>query len=258
MLDAHNHLHQLPDPDTRIREMRSVGLVGCVVNGTSESDWPAVAALADRHPDFVRPAFGLHPWYAHRRSSAWLGQLTGFLDRYPHASIGECGVDRWTNQPDLDTQLQAFLPQLRLARELNRPVTIHALKAWGPLLDALDREPPPSCGWLIHSYGGSPELVEQLVPCGAYFSFSGYFLHPRKARVLDAFRQVPDERLLLETDAPSMLPPATEITHPLAEAQNHPANLPAIATALASRLDQDPTALVHRCTLNTDRLFPAR
>ncbi len=255
LLDAHNHLHQLPDPDARIREMRDAGIAGCVVNGTSEEDWPAVAALAERHPDFVHPAFGLHPWYAHRRTLSWLDVLKSFLERFPHASIGECGLDRWIDEPSIEEQLEVFLPQLALARERDLPVTIHALKAWGPLLDALEAEPPSERGFLLHSYGGSPEFVEQLVPLGARFSFSGHFLHPRKTKSLDAFRAVPADRLLLETDAPSMLPPREIITHPLPDDQNHPANLPAIAAELANRLGEDPPSLIARCSENTRRLL---
>ncbi|MCH7226781.1 TatD family hydrolase [Haloferula sp. A504] len=251
LIDAHNHLHQLPDPEEAIRAMRRVGIEGCVVNGTSEDDWPAVAELAEQHPDFIRPAFGLHPWHAHQRSDDWLDTLQAFLDRFPGASIGECGVDRWIDNPPIELQLEVFLPQLALARERNLPITIHALKAWGPLLDALDQEPPPERGFLLHSYGGSPELVAQLLPLGARFSFSGHFLHPRKTRVVEAFRAVPPDRLLLETDAPSMPPPEEIITHSLPDGQNHPANLPAIATGLARHLSEDPAALIDRCTKNT-------
>lgn len=255
MFDAHNHLHQFPEPDSVIAEMKAAGIAGCVVNGTSEDDWPDVAALAARHPDFVHPAFGLHPWHAHRRSSNWLDVLSGFLDRFPRASVGECGLDRWIDEPSLDEQLDVFLPQLALARERDLPVTIHALKAWGPLLDAFEKEAPPKCGFLLHSYNGSPEFVDQLVPLGARFSFSGHFLDPRKAKSLDAFRAVPADRLLLETDAPDMAPPEPCITHPLPDNRNHPANLPAIARALAEHLSEDPASLVTRCTENTRQLL---
>ncbi len=255
VLDAHNHLHQFADPEAVIDAMKAAGIDGCVVNGTSEEDWPAVADLAVRHPDFIRPAFGLHPWHAHHRSAGWRDQLERLLDRFPAASIGECGLDRWVDEPSLDEQLEVFLPQLALARERGLAITIHALKAWGPLLEALDEEPPPEPGFLLHSYGGSPEFVEQIAPRGARFSFSGHFLHPRKAGALEAFRAVPGDRLLLETDAPSMPPPAEFTSHPLPDGQNHPANLPRIAAGLAAALEEDPVRLVARCTENTREFF---
>ncbi|MEP4079669.1 TatD family hydrolase [Haloferula sp.] len=255
LFDAHNHLQRFPDPDAIIAGMKTAGITGCIVNGTSESDWPQVAELAENHPDFVHPAFGLHPWFAHQRSNSWIETLHSYLDRFSHASVGECGLDRWIKQPDLDEQLTVFLPQLTLARERNLPITIHALKAWGPLLETFEKEPPPERGFLLHSFGGSPELVTQLTPLGAHFSFSGYFLHPRKSTVLDAYRTVPSDRLLLETDAPEMLPPAEIISHPLPGEQNHPANLASIATSLASHLQRPREELIDACTQNTKAYF---
>jgi TatD DNase family protein len=255
LIDAHNHLQRFADPDRIIAEMKAVGLTGCIVNGTSESDWPQVAKLAENHPDFVRPTFGLHPWFAHQRSNRWLETLISYLDHFPHASIGECGLDRWIKHPALDEQLATFLPQLALARERHLPITIHALKAWGPLLEAFKKEPPPTHGFLLHSFGGSPELIAQLTPLGARFSFSGYFLQPKKASILESYRAVPPDRLLLETDAPEMLPPTEIITHPLPENQNHPANLPAIAQALAQHLQRPVEELIATCTANARTFF---
>ena len=212
-----------------------------------------------RFPGFVHPAFGLHPWQRRRTAPVdWLESLASFLDRFPAATIGECGLDRWIRQPDIELQKDVFLAQLQLATERRLPVTVHCLKAWGPLLECLENANPPA-GFLLHSFGGTPELVRQLAPLGARFSFSGHFLHPRKAAVLDAFRTVPADRLLLETDAPDMLPPAAQITHPLATPDstplNHPANLPAIAEALAAHLGTTPDHLARQTTANAHAFF---
>ncbi len=215
--------------------MRSAGVARCVVNATCERDWPAVAALADAHPDLVMPAFGIHPWRAHTAEPGWQDRLAALLERYPRASIGECGVDRWVASPEISVQMPVFLEQLRLARELDLPVTVHCLKAWEPLFEAFDREPPPH-RFLMHSFGGSVETARRLLPLGARFSFSGYFLQPRKVKMLEVFRTIPRDRLLMETDAPDMLPPETLVHHPLPGGHNHPANLPGIGAALAAVL----------------------
>lgn len=252
--DSHTHLQRFADPTRIITEMQAAGVAGCVVNGTGEDDWESVASLAERFPDFITPAFGLHPWKAHLRSAAWLTALEHFLDRFPAASIGECGLDGWVAQPSLAVQREVFLPQLALARERRLPLTIHALKAWEPLFDAFAAEPPPE-KFLLHSFGGSPELVKRLVAMGAYFSFSGHFLHPRKAKVLDAFKTIPRDRLLLETDAPDMLPPPEFIAHPLPDGQNHPANLPLIAAGLAAAIEISPEDLAEITTANHAGFF---
>lgn len=254
LLDSHNHLQRFADPTRIIAEMQSAGIAGCVVNGTGEDDWEAVATLAESHPDFVTPAFGLHPWKTHLRSESWLATLEACLDRFPTASIGECGLDGWVAEPSLAIQREVFLPQLALARERGLAITIHALKAWDPLFDAFATEPPPE-KFLLHSFGGSPELVKRLAAMGACFSFSGHFLHPRRAKVLDAFRAVPPDRLLLETDAPDMLPPPESIAHPLPDGQNHPANLPCIAAGLAAALEVSTRQLATITAANHAKLF---
>ena len=255
-VDAHNHLQdaRLGDRTGLISEMKRAGVRRCVVNATRESDWSDVEDLARSEPDFVVPAFGIHPWNAHTISDGWRERLIALLDRFPQASIGECGLDQWVSEPPLEIQRPVFLEQLRLARQLDRAITIHCLKAWGPLFDAFAEAPPPS-RFLIHSFGGSIEVAHRLIPLGAYFSFSGHFLHPQKSATLEVFRNLPPERILLETDAPDMLPPPGVITHPLAGNHNHPANLAAIGQALAVALGMSAHDLADLTHDNWKRCF---
>lgn len=236
--DAHNHLQdpRLGDPEPRIASMRAAGVDRCVVNATSEDDWAAVEALVSADPDFVVPAFGIHPWKAHLAEPGWEQRLAALLEKHPQAALGECGVDGWVASPPMALQLPVFLAQIRLARELDRPLSIHCLKAWQPLFEAFREEPPPP-RFLMHSFGGSIEIARRLLPLGAYFSVSGYFLHERKAAVVAVFRQLPKDRILVESDAPDMLPPENRISHPLPGGHNHPANLPRIAEGLAAALE---------------------
>jgi TatD DNase family protein len=97
---------------------------------------------------------------------------------------------------------------------------------------------PPLRAFVLHSYGGSADLVREFVQRGAFFSFSPYFLHERKARQRDVFQGIPLDRLLVETDAPDMAPPLELNEHPLAESGtgvplNHPLNLILAYRALA-------------------------
>lgn len=254
--DSHNHLQdsRLGDPGQLIAAMKQAGVARCVVNATREADWQAVANMAATEPDLILPAFGIHPWHAHTASTDWQDRLASLLEEHPQASIGECGLDSWITTPPLEIQHPIFIQQLQLARKLDRPLTIHCLKAWGALFDAFSEAPPPS-RFLMHSFGGSIETARRLIPLGAFFSFSGHFLHPRKSAVLDVFRQLPPDRILLETDAPDMLPPPQLITHPLPENLNHPANLPAIGQALAAALGMAPETLAETTRLNARRCF---
>lgn len=238
MQDAHNHLQDRRFEGIRedvIITMLNHGVTRCVVNGTSPRDWPKVAALAAQYPKLIIPSFGLHPWQ--QPTNGWHEQLVTHLDSVPHACIGECGLDRWIIDHDIDVQRAVFTAQLDLAEQRNLPLSIHCLKAWGILLEILESHALPERGFLLHSYAGSAELVPRLAKLGAYFSFSGHFLHERKQNVREAFMAVPPDRLLIETDAPDMLPPDHVIGHPLENQLNHPANLLGIHAAASDFLD---------------------
>lgn len=254
MNDAHNHLQDTRFDGFRedvIMEMLDQGIQHCVVNGTRPSDWAKVAKLAKDYPEIVIPSFGLHPWHAAEAINhpGWLDQLTHLLDTTPNACIGECGLDRGIEGYDKDQQTQVFTLQLKLAASRNLPISIHCVRAWGQLIDMLESTPLPQRGFLLHSYGGSAELIPRFARLGGYFSFSGAMLRSHKQKTRDIFTQVPPDRLLLETDAPDMLPPNEIISHPLAGNINHPANLPNIANAASHFLDTS------QCEQNFNNLF---
>lgn len=258
--DAHNHLQ-----DDRFGGSQSellavcdqAGIARMVVNGACEEDWQQVLALA-RETKIVLPSFGYHPWYLHERTAEWLKTLENMLDKVPSA-VGEIGLDRW--KPDLPYagQEEAFLAQLRIATERNRPVSIHCLQAWGRMLELLQTSLRPACGFLLHSYGGPAEMIPAFSKLGAYFSFPGYFLQERKLKQRETFRHVPADRLLIETDAPDQHLPPEKILHPFAgpdgKPQNHPANLPAVYAGLSEFLGEKNEILTARVEDNFLRLF---
>lgn len=235
-----------------VAEMQAAGIVGCVVNATREADWEAVAALAREFPGYVFPAYGIHPWYADTAEKGWEERLRERLVADPTASVGEVGVDGWVESPGMEAQFGVFVKQAEIAEELGRAMTVHCLKAWEPLFEAMDCAAAWPEKYLMHSFGGSAEIAERLVKKGAWFSFSGHFLHPRKAKVLEVFRKLPDDRILLETDAPDMMPPEEFIGFPLAEGVNHPANLRQIAEAFGRETRE---GMLDKIAENTKRFW---
>lgn len=251
--DCHCHLHLLPPEISISGLMASAGIGRWVVNATCEAEWPAVTALAAAWPGRIIPAYGIHPWRAAEVLPGWEQRLVGYLERDPSATVGECGVDGVV-AVDMALQGAVFRSQLRVARELHRPLSIHVVRAWAALHDAFARERPPQ-RFLLHAYSGSVETARQLARQGAWFSFNGAFLDPRRERLHQVFWQLPPDRLVLETDAPMMPPPPPWTSHPLADGANHPANLPRIAVGLARLLGMSPDELLPSLAANADALF---
>jgi TatD DNase family protein len=283
--DAHNHLHdeRFGGRQTELVETcRREGIVSMAVNGSREEDWPQVAALADRFPGLIIPSFGYHPWYVGERTPDWQQALARILEERPGATIGEIGLDRWKPGLSYEGQEEVFAWQLGLAVERERPASIHCLRAWGRLFELLRAHPRPARGFLLHSYGGPAEMIAPLAKLGAYFSFPGYFMHKRKTRQRETFKQVPPDRLLIETDAPDQSLPSDEVVvgsgsgapdpasvgpspvrHSFMDSTtgievNHPANLAAIYRFVAGMLQESEENLAARVEANFKRLFENR
>ena len=185
--DAHSHLDQPRSPDL----LR-------VVCGTSEGDWEAVLAHAASERQAL-PMLGLHPWFVAEAAPGWLGRLESLLQDH-RAGLGECGLDFSRKATDRGVQTTAFRHQLRLAHRLHRPVAMHVVRAWGPLLDLLREEGVPPAGALVHAFSGSPEVARSLQSLGVFLSFSGDLLKPERAALGEALQAVHPDHLLLETD----------------------------------------------------------
>lgn len=234
IFDAHNHLQApelAPHLDGIIATREAERMV---VNGTCEADWPAVERLAAEHT-WVRPSYGVHPWEVDGVSSRWLETLSAFLDR--GGFVGEIGLDRWKTDANFARQREVFRAQWREGARRGRPITVHCLRAWGPLVEEL-RE-LPRADFLIHAYGGPREMVGEFARLGAYFSFSGSFLAAGREKKRAAFLEVPADRLLVETDAPSMALPRELARVPLppdasGQPVNHPGNLAVAYEGLAA------------------------
>jgi TatD DNase family protein len=257
--DAHNHLQDPkfdPDRDGIISSIRMTNIRGMVVNGTTESDWSQVQGLAASDPSVI-PSFGIHPWFAAARTPGWARSLEQ-ITASSRSAIGETGLDRYISNYDMADQKIVFEHHLRLAIELNRPITVHCLYAVDDLLEVLERVPVPACGFLIHAYSCGAKWIEHFTELGAYFSFSGYFLNRGKEERLDAFKAIPDERLLVETDAPSMLLPPEKELFSLGtgeQRRNHPGNLVVAYQELARLRGVSENELQQQVEKNFIRLF---
>ncbi len=198
LFDAHCHLQALAadGAGSAIARARASGVARMACCATGEADWAAVQALAGAHPEVV-PLFGLHPWKAAGARPGWEARLEDLLALSP-AGLGECGLDFSRRTADREAQVAALRLQLRLAGRLDRPVALHCVRAWGPLLGLLREAGVPSAGAMVHAFSGSAETARELQDLGLFLSFT------RPGPALGAVRE---DRLLVESDGdPSELP----------------------------------------------------
>jgi TatD DNase family protein len=250
LFDAHCHLQDKRYGDRLpliIGRAHAAGVERMMCCGSEENDWEAVKKIACEYKN-VLPSFGMHPLYLRGHSDKWLENLKACLLAVP-SGVGEIGLDSGMEPYDEAGQEKIFTAQLRLARELNRPVTIHCRKAWGKLLEILKQQGGVPSGGVLHTYSGSAEMVPVFEEMGLYISFSGAITRPGSKRAHRALAAVSPERLLIETDSPDILPVGA--TGEL----NEPANLVIIARCVAALLGKSFDEVAELTYKNAERLF---
>lgn len=198
---------------------------------------------------------GLHPFFVNTltptEAKIKVESLKEYLFSYHNNTVvlGECGLDfvRAASPAAKALQVEVFRAQVELARELDLPMSIHCVKAHGPLLELLrERETPPS---IMHAYSGSAEVARALVDMGHCISFAANICIANARKVIDAARAVPSDRLLIETDSPDQTPPARR------PAENEPAFIRDVAERLAELRDVPLDELARTTFSNACRLL---
>jgi TatD DNase family protein len=236
LFDAHCHLQDkriFAKAGDIVARAREAGVTHMLCCGTRESDWDAVKALAARYPEII-PAFGLHPWFAGERSDAWLEKLETLLREVPAAAVGEIGLDHVIDERNDEDQAMVFIAQLKLARNLKRAVSMHCRKAWGTMMEILEKQCGTPDGGAVHSYSGPPDLIRQFETLNVSLSFSGSITYDRNKRGKASLTAVAERYLLVETDSPDIPPLGVE------QGTNEPAHLKKVA---------ETTALVRGCSV---------
>ena len=255
-VDSHNHL-DLPafdaDRAAVLDRARAAGVVGHLIAGVDRDGWIRQRRLAADVPG-VRWTAGLHPQIAAGMTTDAIDAALDGLPRCfdgPNAAsgVGETGLDRLFVDPaSMDVQIHAFRAQLALARELEQPLVLHIVKAHGAALDVLKADGVPPAGGVIHSYSGNAELARQYVKLGLCIGFVGAVCRPNARKLHAAAAAVPDDRLLIETDAPDQSPPG-------GPKRNEPAALIRVAEAVAAIRNCHPDRILSHSTRNAERLF---
>nr|XP_043626775.1 uncharacterized metal-dependent hydrolase YabD-like isoform X2 [Erigeron canadensis] len=272
LFDAHCHLQDpriFDKAPELIKTALEKGILHFAVNGISEKDWHVVKEMSDDYPSVV-PSFGLHPWFIGDRTSTWFSTLKAMLKANPEAAVGEIGLDKGplASGIDFNDQVEVFRPQLQLAKDLKRPVSVHCVDAFEELLDIMKSIGPFPEGVILHSYIGSAEMVPEFAKLGCYFSFSGHLMPMEETKAKKMLKAVPSDRILLETDSPDALPiykdsdclflvkkqDSLSDGEP-EETLNQPANIVYVLSYVASLLDLPKQELAHVSYRNSMHVF---
>lgn len=250
IIDTHIHLDATQftsDLDAVIDRARATGIQAFITIGTSPESNRRALALTEKYPD-VWAAVGLHPHEAERWDDRLATELESLINHPRVVAIGETGLDFYRNHASPNAQRRAFVGQLAIARRQQLPVIIHARNAYPQVLDELEVSGVSSV--IMHCFTGDQATAQRCITNGWYIAFGGAATYPSNSLLQDIIRQMPIDRLLLETDAP-YLPP-----QPFRGQRNEPAWLLYTLTCCARVRSLTPSRFGEQLVANTTHAFP--
>lgn len=209
-VDSHCHLDRLDlspydgNLDLALDAARARGVHRFLAIATSLEDAPSVANIARRHDD-VDISVGVHPLHATGEEPGMV-EIRDCAERLGAVAIGETGLDFHYDSLSRETQHRRFVAHLQAARELELPVVIHTRKARRETLELVREHIDPAVGGVLHCFTEDLEMAREAMRLGLLVSFSGIVTFASAAALRDVVRQVPLDRLLIETDSPFLAP----------------------------------------------------
>ena len=241
------------DRDAVMARALEAGVRRQVVTGTDISSSKQAAALAAAHPAVLSSTAGFHPHHAEKFAAA-REEMTELLRRPEVVAVGECGLDYYRNFSPPEAQRAAFTAQLRIAVTVGKPVFLHQRDAHADFTAILKDFRGDLKGGVAHCFTGGRAELADYVALDLYIGVTGWLNDERRGQPLrDAVPHIPADKLLLETDAPYLLPRDLE-PRPKSR-RNEPCYLPHIARTVARLRGESLQAVAAATTSNAILFF---
>lgn len=250
-IDTHSHLYDeafAGEEDLALQRAVDAGVTKLIFPDIDSQSRASMFAFADRHPDNIFPCLGLHPTSVDADWEQEMMEVEKHLDRKITA-IGEVGIDCYWSKEFLDQQKEVFRIQLEMASRLDLPVIIHSRESTELIINILKENKHLGSRGVFHAYSGSKETFRELEKLGDWYIGIGGVLTYKKASIAETVKEIPLERILLETDSPYLTPV------PFRGKRNESSYVPFIAQKLSELTGRDIQEIAGTTTTNAQKLF---
>ena len=251
LIDSHAHLDDGRfdrDREILIKSLKENGIDLVVNPGADLQSSIKAVALAEEYEN-IYAAVGVHPHSAKEMDHSTIGILKSFTNREKVIAIGEIGLDYHYDNSPRDIQRERFIEQINLAKEVNLPIIVHSRSASGDTFDILKEAQDGNLEGVLHCYSGSVEMAIEYIKLGFYISIAGPVTFKNSRVLKEVVREVPLDKLLIETDSPYLTP------EPYRGKRNEPIYVRYVAGTIAEIKGTSFEDIAKATGENTRRLF---
>lgn len=228
MIDTHSHINMIKGLSLYeiIKNAFDNGIDKIIVPSAYPADMENIMDLVNKY-DNVYGMLGIHPSEVKSWDDSFIEKIKNYAKNSKIAAIGEIGLDYYWDKSFNDLQKEVFIKQIKLANELNLPIDIHDREAHKDTYDII-QEHNNGSKVIMHCFSGSVEFARECVKAGFYLGIGGVVTFKNAVKMKEVAKDIPLERILLETDAPYLTPV------PFRGKENQPAYVKYVAEEIAS------------------------
>ena len=237
-----------------IEDAKKVGVTQFIITGTTVNSSQKAAEYASKYPDTLFSTSGVHPHDAKTCNGHTIFELEKISKNDSVVAIGECGLDYNRNFSPQPLQRKWFEAQVELAERLDMPLFLHEREAHEDLVDILKKHENVLEKSVVHCFTGTKAEAEKYVDLGCFIGVTGWICDMRRGRNLqEAVSAIPPEKLMIETDAPFLIP--KNFDEKPKKNRNEPKYLPHILNTIALCMGLDSDELARQVSKNTKEFF---
>ena len=251
MIDSHCHLDHEPlleNLSDIIKRSKDVGITKLLTICTTLDSFKRIKTIVEKDK-MIYGTYGIHPHESENDQIDKESIIKAIKENIKIIGIGETGLDFYYNHSSKNRQIDSFKAHIEASIELNKPVIIHSREAERETFDILNSYKDRSLKILMHCFTGSLEFSQKLLTLGAFFSASGIITFKNSLDLQDTFRNIPLEKLLVETDSPFLAP------IPMRGKKNEPSFIKYTLKKLSSLKETTEVKMSDITTENFNRLF---
>lgn len=251
IFDSHSHYDDEAfdvDRENVLKELHDNGVINIMNCASSYESIDKVCNIVNNH-EFIYGALGIHPENADEYNDVVLKEIKEkIINNKKIVAVGEIGLDYyWDENPERETQKEVFRKHMQLAEELNLPVIIHSREAHADTLEIMKEY--PKVNGVVHCFSGSVEIAKECIKLGYYIGITGVVTFKNAKKVVEVVKEVPIDKLLVETDCPYMAP------EPNRGKRNQSDYIQYVIEKIAEIKQMDPLEINRKVNENTYKLF---